>query len=347
MTSTLERSRQRAPRAAAGRPVCFVSWGAVAGRSEEIAAAIGGEARCFFPPGPKRRPPVLLRWLLSAIGTVGYLLARRPRAIIVTNPPVFAALVAGACARVLGVPLIVDSHPGGFGVQGDRVAARLQALHRFVVRRSALVLVTEVGWAEVVGSWGASAAILHEAPGEWRGTKPVRHRNLEVLVVGRLAADEPVWVVLDAARARPECDFVVTGDPDRLPADVVASAPANVTFVGFLAAADYRAAVEGCDAVLTLTTEPSSVMRAAYEAVYALRPLVLSDWPVARQLFPHALYAANDGAAIAGAIAALDTDYEAHVRRLDDARRCQLDRWDLQRDRLLAATGAPDRTSGA
>lgn len=337
MTNTLESPPQRqAPPDATG-PVAFVSWGAVAGRSQEIAADIGGEARCFFPPGPRRRPPVLLRWILSGLGTLRFLLLRRPRAIIVTNPPVFAPLVAALCARLLRVPLIVDSHPGGFGAQGDRVAARLQWLHRFVVRHSALVLVTESSWAEVVRSWGGTPAILHEAPGPWRPRPPVRHHSLEVLVVGRLAADEPVAAVLEAARARPDDDFVLTGDPAGLAAEAVAAAPANVTFVGFLGPEDYRAALEGCDAVLTLTTEPSSVMRAAYEAVYALRPLIVSDWPVARSLFPHAVFATNDGAAIADALRALDRDYDDVVGRLGEARRVQLARWRDQRARLLAA----------
>ena len=77
--------------------MCFVAWGAVAGRSEEIAAAVGGQARCFFAPGARFRPPVLVRWVLSAVATVAHLLRRRPKVIVVTNPLIFAALVAYAC----------------------------------------------------------------------------------------------------------------------------------------------------------------------------------------------------------------------------------------------------------
>jgi len=346
MSATLQRP-DLSPGTAAGvmrRPVCFVAWGAVAGRSAEIAAEIGGEARCFFPPGPRRRPPAALRYVLAALGTVAYLLRRRPRVVIVTNPPIFAALVAYGCARLIGATLILDSHPGGFGAQGDRVAARLQRLHRFVVARAALVLVTDDSWADTVRSWVGRAAVLHEAPGGWDCPPPDRHQRLSVLVVGRLAADEPVAEVLAAACTLPDIDFLVTGDPERCPAELRASVGDNVRFVGFLAPDAYRAAVEAADAVLTLTTEPTSVMRAAYEAVYARRPLVISDWPLGRELFPRAFHAANEGPAIARTIALLDAHYDGAVSSLEDARRIQLERWGSQRDALLEVIAATSRT---
>ena len=287
------------------RPICFLAWGAVAGRSEEIAGAIGGEARCFFPLGSSRRPPVLVRYVLSAIGTVAYLLRRRPRVVVVTNPPIFAALIAYGCARVIGASVVMDSHPGGFGVQGDRVAARLQRLHRWMVGRVALVMVTDETWSEKVRSWGGTATVVHEAPADWDCPAPERHQRPRVLAVGRFAADEPIAAVLEAARRLPECDFALTGAVASCPTKLRESVPDNVTLVGFLDPAQYRAAVADTDVVLTLTTEPTSVMRAAYEAVYARRPVVVSDWPVARALFPHAVPTVNDEGAIARAIGSL------------------------------------------
>jgi hypothetical protein len=57
-------------------------------------------------------------------------------------------------------------------------------------------------------------------------------------------------------------------------------ARANVRFVGFLDSSGYRGVVTEADAVLCPTTEPGSVMRSAYEAVYACRTLIVSGWPV-------------------------------------------------------------------
>jgi glycosyltransferase involved in cell wall biosynthesis len=321
----------------ARRSVCFVSWGAVAGRSQEIAHAVGGEAKCFFAPQSGHRPPVLVRYVLAGLGTVAYLLRRRPRVVVVTNPPIFAALVAYGCARLIGAALVMDSHPGGFGVQGDRVAARLQGLHRWMVRHCALVLVTGETWANQVEAWGGTAAIVHEAPGDWHCPIPARHDRLRVLFAARFAADEDPEAVVGAARQLPECDFILTGDVERCPAALRASAPDNVTFVGFLDSARYRAALANTDAVVCLTTEPTSVMRAAYEAVYALRPLIVSDWPVNRALFPFAHHTPNDADGLAGAIGSLADHYERTAATVETARQLQMKRWGAQQGVLVEA----------
>ena len=110
--------RQRAP-------VAFVSWGAVAGRSVEIAEALGGKAYAIFPPTAARRPRPSVRYAISSLLTVAYLVREEPGAVVTTNPPVVLGLIALAWARLRGVPFALDSHPGAFGKQGDRVAARL------------------------------------------------------------------------------------------------------------------------------------------------------------------------------------------------------------------------------
>jgi len=83
--------------------------------------------------------------------------------------------------------------------------------------------------------------------------------------------------------------------------------------------------------VLALSTEPTSVPRTAYEAVWAGRVPVVSDWPHLRALFPCATPARNDAAGLAAAIrTALARHAELRVaapeaRRLQSARsRAQL-----------------------
>jgi hypothetical protein len=264
-------------------------------------------------------------------------LSRRPRVVVVTNPPIFAALVAYGCARLVGASVILDSHPGGFGVQGDRVAARLQRPHRWLVRRAAAVLVTGEAWGDLVASWGGTATVVHEAPPDWDCPPPHRHARPRVLVAERFAADEDPEAVVGAARRLPQCDFTMTGDVAGCPPGLVESAPGNVTFVGFLDTDEYRAAVADSDIVVTLTTEPTSVMRAAYEAVYARRPLVVSDWPLARALFPHAAHTANDEESLAHAVGSVVADYDRYAGALDEARAVQLDRWEAQRAALARA----------
>jgi glycosyltransferase involved in cell wall biosynthesis len=265
--------------------------------------------------------------------------------VIVTNPPAVGALVTYASARLWGAEVVLDSHPGAFGAQGDRIAARLQRLNRWLTRRARLSFVTDETWRDVVQRWGGRAVIVHEAPGRWEETPLNRGERLEVLCVGRFAPDEPVADVFAAARATPEVDVLVTGDIDVCPAELLASAPPNVRFTGFLDPGPYRAAVESCDAILALTTEPSSVMRAAYEAVYAGRPLIVSDWPVARELFPYAVHTPNDAAGLASALRRADARYVELTATTSEARRLQVHRWgeQLQTIRDALADLVPSR----
>ncbi len=329
----IKRRLESGQRGVQGGGVHFIAWGAVAGRSEEIAGALGGTARCVFPPG-SRRPPVLVRWTLSALVTVGYVLRFRPSVIIVTNPPCPAAIVAWFSGRVVGARVVLDSHPGAFGAQGDRVAARLQPLHRWISRRSDLSLVASPKWRDIVESWGGRAVVVHDAPGTWECRPPARHDRLRVLYVGRFAADEPWRDVVDAAADVPEVDVLITGDPRGVGIHA-ATLPANVTLVGFLDPEHYREAVYDADVVITLTTEPGSVMRAACEAVWAGRPLVVTDWPAGRAAFPYALHVDNNAPSLAAAIRRVQSLYEELATAAPAARLEQEDRWEHQLEELV------------
>jgi len=322
--------------------VAFVAWGAVSGRSREIAAALGGEAHCLFPPESSWRPHAAIRYLLCTVDTVAYLARRRPRSLVVTNPPLVAGFVVLACGRLLGCPVVLDSHPGGFGAQGDSFSARLQAVHRWLARHVDGCAVASQPWVDVVTSWGGRAIQLHEAPGELEQPVDSRPRSaaLRVLCVGRLAPDEPSEAVIRAAALVPGCEFFVTGDVSRAP-ELRDVAPPNVTFTGFLDPGAYGEALRAADVVMTLTTEPSSVMRAAYEAVYARKPVIVTDWPVGRELFPYAVHVGNDAESIAEGVRHADEGFAPLLRTTDEARDLQLERWEAQLHQLRLMLGLP------
>jgi glycosyltransferase involved in cell wall biosynthesis len=221
-----------------------------------------------------------------------------------------------AYGRIFRAPVVLDSHPASFGRKGSAAGKRLLPVHRWMVSRVASSVVTTSDWVQVVRDWGGDADLLHEAPGDWdtRPLPPVDSRPI-VLVVGIFSGDEPVSEVLEAAAAAPELDVRLTGETSRLAPGLVARAPDNVTFVGFLGREDYRAAVYGAHVILTLTTEPTSIMRAACEAVFAGRPVVVSDWPALRETFPHAVHVDNNAEGIArGILEAVDRlDELVHV----------------------------------
>jgi glycosyltransferase involved in cell wall biosynthesis len=320
-----------------GRPAAFIAWTHVEGRAAEVAQALGlVEQRYFWPP-VRQLPLVPLRYLASAIRTVGFILRRRPVGVIVQNPPLPAALVGFAAARIAGARVVLDSHTAAFLRTGprrwlpDRVNAWLAGRVEGV-----MVTVPEIG--DRVRASGGRPIILHEAPSLVEATPPPDlGERPRVLVVSVFAPDEPVWEVIEAARLVPEADFVITGSEDKRPPGLAEQAPDNVTFPGFLPLPRYHEALAEAHVVMTLDTRPEAVSRSAYDAVWARRPLVLSGGPQMRELFPYAVAVENEAASIADGVRTAIDRYPDLARDTAAALPLQRERWERQSSELLSA----------
>jgi len=326
--------RQRRP------PVVYVSWSSVAGRSQEIAATLGGEAKTIFYAWGTWHWLVPLRYAISCLHTLLFLLRARPRSIIATLPPVFPGLVAYLYALLARVPLVLDSHPSSFGLKGNKTSQRLLPVHRWLIRRASATMVTTPDWTRVVEEWGGHGIVVHEAPPsvDCEPPPPLGGRP-RILYVGVFSSDEPVEAVVEAARELQDVDLWVTGRLRRAPKALLAAAPPNVCFAGYLGPLAYRRAIAEANVVVALTTEPTSIMRAAYEAVYARRPLVLSDWPRLRESFPFGVYVANDASSISRGIRCALHAYERLVAQTTQAHEEQERRWWSQHGALRESLG--------
>ena len=103
-----------------------------------------------------------------------------------------------------------------------------------------------------------------------------------------------------------------------------------MSFVGFLEGDHYRQALEEADIVLVLSDNPTAVMRSANEAVYAGRPLVVSDSELRRTLFPFAVLVGNDAGSIASGLREALERHAELVQSAPAAERLQHERWDDQ-----------------
>jgi GT2 family glycosyltransferase len=335
--------RPSAPRVAPA--VAFVAWSSRGERGREIAATLGGESRAYAWPDGGGPAGAAARYAVGTVRTLAYCARRRPEAVIVTSPPVFAPLAAYAYTRATGAALVLDSHPAAFGAKDDLRWRLLLPLQRWLSRRAALSLVTVDELAERVRAWGGDATPLHEAPPLWTVDPPrplAAGARPRVLAVTVFAGDEPIAELLDAARRTPELDVHVTGDPDRCPPGLRAGASANVTFTGYLDRAAYRDAVADADVMLVLTTAATSVVRGGCEAVYTRRPLVVSDTRALRDAFPHAVHVATAPEAVAAGLRAAVARHGDLIAAADAALTEQRARWDAQLDALRAAI-APGR----
>jgi glycosyltransferase involved in cell wall biosynthesis len=319
--------------------LAVIAWTPSA-RPHELAAALGGTAHTVDLPRLTRRALVPLRYAVSALATTAFLARHRPRAVLVQNPPIVPAAITYIYSRLTGAPFVLDSHPRGFGLKGSRAGRVFRPLHERFMRAAAATMVASAPLADEVRRAGGRPLVVHEPPPLWRiNEPPSEDTSPTVLWVGIFATDEPVAEVVEAARQLPGIRFVLTGDPARCPEAVRAAAPPNVAFSGYCRGDSYRALIADATIMMVLTTAPTSVPRGAFEAVAALRPLVLSDQPLLREQFPEAVFAANDAPALAAAVRTAVDDRAALIAAAPAARERDARRWAQQRDAVLAALG--------
>jgi glycosyltransferase involved in cell wall biosynthesis len=325
--------------AASGRePVTYLAWTSRPGRALDISAALGAKPVVLYPRIGRSLPHpagVGLRYLVSGVQTLVAFARYRPRTVIATNPPMFPALLALAWTALTGGRFVLDSHPSAFGAKGRRIVARLQPLHRWLARRAAAVLVTTRGRAREVDSWGGHGLVMHEAPSSFPPPSPPATPT--VLFTGVFAQDEPIREVLGAAAMLRDVQFRMTGDPAAADRAVLAEIPPNVTLTGYLAQDAYRHEVAGATLILTLTTERTSIMRSACEAVYAGVPLVTTDTPDLREAFPYAVFCDNSTESIAEAVGRALADIDALRSSCATAVKAQQRQWEAQLTQLRQA----------
>jgi glycosyltransferase involved in cell wall biosynthesis len=244
----------------------------------------------------------------------------KPSVVFVMTPPVFACVPVWIYANLTGALYVIDAHSGAFLQQPWK---GLLFLHRFFSRHARTTIVTNQHLQEMLTSWGASSTIVSDVPVRFAEASPIAVRGVHRMTfVSSFQKDEPVEVFLEAARAVPDTVFYVTGDSSKLPKAVRERLPSNVELTGFLPDGKYRALLDASDAVIALTTLDHTMQRAAYEAVYLGKPVIVSNTELLRRHFSRgAVHVANTAPDIARGIRDMLnglTRYTKEVRQLRD-----------------------------
>jgi glycosyltransferase involved in cell wall biosynthesis len=299
----------------------YISWAESCSRSDHTARELGGPSHMVYLPEYGSKPSTILfkyfgQWRMTA----RILRAERPDAVFVMTPPVFASLPAFWYAWRTGARVVLDAHTAAFLHPRWR---HLQWLQRRLCRRAATTLVHNEHQARIVEGMGAHATTVPDVPIVYARIEPFEKRGKPVVaVVCSFNYDEPIAEILEAARAVPDVQFYMTGNPKQLAAELKARIPANVTLTGFLSIESYGGLITGADAVMTLTTRDHTMLRAAYEAIYQGTPVIVSDWPLLRASFDEgALHVDNSVDQIAAAAARVAGERE--VLRAGATRLCQ------------------------
>ena len=249
------------------------------------------------------------------------------------DPPTPAVLLVGLAARLQRRPLVVDMHTVAFTALAWRL---LRALERPVLRRAKAVVVTNQELAALVRSWGAPAFVLPDPLPEPPPDLATTGERREVTVIATFSKDEPLWLLPEVARRRPDLRLAVTGAPR----GDLSRWPANLRATGFLTERAYWEQLERSSAIVVLTTRSATLLSGGYEALMLGRPLVTSDHAALREYFGDAaVYADADVDSLMMALSdALDRGEElaARLRELAMNRAAE---WELDAARLLATVG--------
>jgi glycosyltransferase involved in cell wall biosynthesis len=316
--------------------VSYISWAAHCSRSDVTARELNGVSHMIYWRSLGSHPAtVALKYLGQSLRTWRVLLRDKPDAVFVMTPPVVAGLAAYPYCAIRRIPFVLDAHTAAFLASRWRY---FQWLQWWLCRKATTTIVTNAYLATMLADHGADATVLPDVPVRYAAAQlPFSRSGFTVGVVGSFDIDEPAGVIWETARALPDIQFWVTGDPADLNPSLVASVPANLRLTGFLSDGGYGRLLDEVDVVMAVTSGRHKMLRAAYEAIYAGKPVVLSDSPLLREEFASgAILADNSGPAFAAAITRMRAHLRDYTEQAQQLARVKQRRWETNK-RLLAA----------
>lgn len=233
-----------------------------------------------------KRPLVApIKYIGQWFKTWQVLFGQRPRFVYVTNPPVFAALCVALYCRATGNKYVMDTHSPALY---SRKWGWTVPLQRLLAKGAWVNIVDQIRYQKLFESWGGRALVLEKPPKAAPYEKlvtPTPTEYFDVAVVNTFAADEPVDIILEAARQMPNVRFFIMGDKSMAPAGLLERAPANAIFTGYLLQDAYWQQLYSARAVMVLTTYPYSLLGGGQDGAILHKPLVLSAQPALVEYF--------------------------------------------------------------
>lgn len=288
----------------------------------------------------KKKTSRPLDYILKSMASLSALFRHHPQILWVQLPPspllhlaMFYKLLFNRKLRIIADVHNSALRPQWIGFPGTlKLLNRIDAVlaHNFKVKEELIAL----------GVQPQRVFILEDLPCDFSQQSENIQDTPYVLFPCSFDIDEPIEVVLEAARQLPAVDFMITGKHQgKLSSAVMSSAPANVKFTGFLSNADFERLLCNANAVLGLTTRANVQLSVANEAVSAGRPMALSDTPVLRDLFEEAAEFVQtlDPISIKDGLSRLIADPEMYEGKSSQLKTKRIARWKDQAERLKQA----------
>jgi glycosyltransferase involved in cell wall biosynthesis len=311
----------------------YLAWAPYNRRAEGFARDLGAEALFVHNFRYQQIQWSLFKYPLMTARTLAALIRRRPDAVLVMSPPLFAAVWVDLYCSLRRKPWILDAHTGSLI---SKPWTYFRALHEFLCRRALRTVVTNRFLADLVRSWGGRPVVMNppvDIPpvngGKARG-------GTRLLVVNAFSFDEPLDAVIEAATRFPSVHFDVTGRKSKADPALLARAGKNVHFTDFLPVRDYYSRMACAAGVVCLTTRDHTLQSGGEEAMFMGKPLLTSDFGVLRDFFSRGtVHVRPDPEAIADGIRRLLDRRRALSKEMIRLRGERLADWNRHKEALL------------
>jgi len=282
--------------------VIFISWAEDCSRSDTIARELGGKSFMVYSRfWGSNYATILFKYSVQFYRTIVILLRERPDIVYVMTPPTIVCFPVWCASKITRLKYVIDAHTGAFLLPPW---SKLVFLHKLFSRAALATIVTNQRLADIVSDWGAKWVIVPDVPVAFPEIGNIDLQpGICMAYINTFTIDEPLDLLLAAAKIVPEVSIYVTGDTSACANDIIHNAPDNVIFTDFLSRASYAGLIMGCQSVICLTKLDHTMQRGAYEAIYLGKPVITSNFGVLRSNFPiGTVFVNNDVDSIADGI---------------------------------------------
>jgi glycosyltransferase involved in cell wall biosynthesis len=216
-------------------------------------------------------------------------------------------------------------------------------LQRALAKRALVNLVGFTKYKKLFESWGAMALILERPPlfvpcDEFQ--LATNSNQFKVTIVSTFSKDEPLHLVLGAAKQLPDIRFYILGDTALADKALLSSAPSNVEFPGYLQGDEYWNQLNSSHTVMTLTTTRYSLVSGGIEAMTLGKPLILSRQPVLTDYFTKgAIFVDNSVESITNGIQEARENKNSLTQEVIDLAAEKRARWEMAFQELMSLLG--------
>lgn len=267
--------------------IVFLVWDRQSIRASGIARHIGASLHFLYTSRIKH-PLLFLR-------TLQVLRKEKPKIIICQSPPITCPFMAMMYkllfARKSKPKILIDAHTGAVSRPGSKSVTKL------VMKKASSIIVINKEQQDYLSQYYKISAVVLEDPipdfsnelkfdsSKREDCPMVQKSTFNIAVISSFASDEPLKEVFDVASELPDMHFYITGDGKYADKDLLDQKSDNITITGFLEYGAYVRLLRDVDVIMDLTTDNTSVVAGAFEAVALEQPLIISDWIPLRRCF--------------------------------------------------------------